>query len=64
MKAILLAIPGSLTCFALERVVMLHVNCSTKEKIIMSLNEVQAVRLEKKRRQIGGIYNLNPSFTG
>lgn len=33
------------------------------EKIIMSLNEVQAVWVEKKRRQIGGMYYSNPSFS-
>lgn len=34
------------------------------EKIMMSLNEVQAVWVEKKRWQIGGMYYSNPSFTG
>lgn len=30
----------------------------------MSLNEVQAVWVEKKRRQIGGMYYSILSFTG
>lgn len=54
-------------CFALERAA--KASCKSREttaneKIILSLNEVQSVWVERKKRQIGGMYYSNPSFTG
>lgn len=67
MTAILLSISGGYDLFCIEN----GGNASCKscanapnEKIIMSLNEVQEVWEEKKRRQIGGMYYSNPSFSG
>lgn len=67
LTLILLSISGSLTCFALERAA--KASCKSREataneKIITPLNEVQSVWAEKKKRQIGGMYYSNPSFTG
>lgn len=60
----MLLISDTLICCALYRAVFKSREAVPNEKTIMSPNEVQTIRVEMKRRKIGGMYYSNPSFTG